>query len=95
VSQFDVAPEALGFFCAQHWKGPRPARNTLLDVIVLGDQMDRWLQRFGAAYTVPDLLEAARAYRKSGDISEREQAELDELEQKLKDSIAKKNDGEG
>jgi hypothetical protein len=58
-------------------------------------KMDRWLQRFGAAFTVPDLLEAARAYRKSGDVSEAEQAELDELEQKLKDSIAKKNDGEG
>jgi hypothetical protein len=31
-SPFDVAAKALGFFCAQHWKGPRPARNTLLDV---------------------------------------------------------------
>jgi hypothetical protein len=37
-SLFDAAANALEFFCAPHWKGPRPARNTLLDVIVLGDQ---------------------------------------------------------
>lgn len=56
------------------------------------EKMKRWIERFGAAYAVPDLLEAARAYRKSGDLS---QAELDELEQKLKDSIAKQNEGDG
>jgi hypothetical protein len=37
-SLFDAAANALEFFCAPHWKGPRPARNTLLDVTVLGDQ---------------------------------------------------------
>ena len=38
VSLFNVAAKALEFFRAPHWKGPRPARNTLLDVTVLGDQ---------------------------------------------------------
>jgi len=38
-SLFDAAAaNALEFFCAPHWKGPRPQRNTVLDVIVLGDQ---------------------------------------------------------
>jgi hypothetical protein len=37
-SLFDGAAKALEFFCAPHWNGPRPARNTLLDVTVLGDQ---------------------------------------------------------
>jgi hypothetical protein len=37
-SLFDVAANALEFFCAQHLKGPTPARNTVLDVTVLGDQ---------------------------------------------------------
>jgi hypothetical protein len=27
VSLFDVAAKALEFFCAPHWKGPRPARS--------------------------------------------------------------------
>ena len=37
-SLFDAAANALEFFCAAHWKGPRPQRNTVLDVIILGDQ---------------------------------------------------------
>ena len=31
-SLFDVAAKALEFFCAPAWNGPRPARNTLLEV---------------------------------------------------------------
>ena len=37
-SLFDVAAKALEFFCGTHWKGPRPARNTILNVTILGDQ---------------------------------------------------------
>ena len=29
-SLFEAAAKALEFFCAPHWNGPRPARNTLL-----------------------------------------------------------------
>jgi hypothetical protein len=36
-SLFDVAANALEFFCAPHWKGPRPQRDTILDVTILGD----------------------------------------------------------
>lgn len=35
---FDVAANALEFFCSAHWKGPRPQRNTILLVTVLGAQ---------------------------------------------------------
>ena len=34
----DTAAKALEFFCAPHWKGPRPRRNTVLDVTVMGEQ---------------------------------------------------------
>jgi len=37
-SLLDVAAQPLEFFCAPNWKGPRPARNTLLEVTVLGDE---------------------------------------------------------
>jgi hypothetical protein len=37
-SLFDAAAKALEFFCAPHWKGPRPRRTTILDVTILGDQ---------------------------------------------------------
>jgi len=33
-----LAAKALEFFCAPHWKGHIPARYTILDVTVLGDQ---------------------------------------------------------
>ena len=35
---FEVAANALEFFCSLHWKGPRPQRNTILHVTVLGEQ---------------------------------------------------------
>ena len=57
-------------------------------------KMERWLERFGGGFAVPDELEMARAYRKSGDVSESEQAELDDLERKLKENIKKKHDRE-
>ena len=37
-SLFDVAAKALEFFCAAHWKGPRPKRNTILHVTMVGEQ---------------------------------------------------------
>ena len=58
------------------------------------EKMNRWLDRFGSGFGIPDQLEVARAYRKSGDVSESEQADLDALEKDLKDSIKKKHDGE-
>jgi hypothetical protein len=37
-SLFDVAAKALDFFCAPLWKGPRPQRNTILHVTMVGEQ---------------------------------------------------------
>jgi hypothetical protein len=38
-SLFDVAAKALAFFCGPNWKGPRPRRDTVLDVTLVGDEM--------------------------------------------------------
>jgi hypothetical protein len=56
--------------------------------------MERWLDRFGGPYTVPEQLESVRAYRKSGEVSDGEQSELDDLEQRLKESIKRDHEGE-
>ncbi len=58
------------------------------------EKMQRWLERFGSGFAIPDQLEVARAYRKSGDVSDDEQADLDTLEQDLKENIKKKHEGE-
>ena len=58
------------------------------------EKMGRWLDRFGSGFSLPDQLGIARAYRKSGDVNEDDQADLDSLEEDLKDRIKKKHDGE-
>jgi hypothetical protein len=57
-------------------------------------KMTRWIEKFSAPFALPVDLEAARAFRKRGDVAENEQAELDELEQQLKDDIKKEHEGE-
>lgn len=57
-------------------------------------KMSRWIDRFSAPFAPPTDLEAARAFRKGGNVGENEQAELDELEQQLKNDIRKEHEGE-
>jgi len=57
-------------------------------------KMARWLDRFSAPFALPECLETARAFRKAGEASESEQAELDDLERQLKDQIKKEHEGE-
>jgi hypothetical protein len=54
---------------------------------------DRWLDRFRSAFTLPPNLEAARAYRKTGDVSQLDKKELDRLERELKEKIKRENEG--
>jgi hypothetical protein len=57
-------------------------------------KMSRWLDRFSTPFALPADLEAARAFRKSGEVAPDEQADLDELEDRLKKDIRKEHDGE-
>ena len=50
-------------------------------------RMTRWLDGLTAPLLPPDQFEAARAYRKAGDVSDEEKTDLDELEKRLKDEI--------
>lgn len=54
-------------------------------------KMSRWLDRFSAPFALPADLEAARAFRKDGEVVPDEQAELDELENQLKKDIRKEH----
>jgi hypothetical protein len=57
-------------------------------------KMSRWLDKFSTRFALPADLEGARAFRKSGEVAPNEQAELDELEDRLKKDIRKEHDGE-
>ena len=57
-------------------------------------KMSRWLERFSGSFALPVDLEAARAFRKDGEVAPEEQAELDDLEQQLKKEIREEHDGE-
>jgi hypothetical protein len=57
-------------------------------------KMSRWLDKFSSPFALPANLEVGRAFRKSGEIPSDEQAELDQLEELLKEDIKKEHDGE-
>jgi hypothetical protein len=57
-------------------------------------KMSRWLDKFSAPFALPADLEGTRAFRKSGEVAPDEQAELDELEDRLRKDIRKEHDGE-
>jgi hypothetical protein len=54
---------------------------------------DRWLERFRSAFILPPNLEAVRAWRKSGDLSQLDKKELDRLERELKEKVKRENEG--
>ncbi len=58
-------------------------------------KMTRWLEKFSAPFALPGDLDVAHAFRKRGEVTEGDQAELDELEQRLKDEIKKDHEGKG
>ena len=56
-------------------------------------KMDRWLDRFSSPFVLPPDLKGARAFRKRDAVVENEQADLDTLEQQLKEEIEKEHEG--
>jgi len=54
---------------------------------------DRWLDRFRSAFILPPNLEAVRAWRKTGDLSQLDMKELDRLERELKKKVKRENEG--
>ena len=62
----------------------RPVTDILRDPIAARKVVDSWLESFSAPFKVPQNLEACRAYRKTGEVSESELKELDRLEDDLK-----------
>ena len=57
-------------------------------------KMKHWLDNLSAPFSLPTQFQAARAYRKSNNVSNDEQADLDTLEQQLKDEIQQQDDTE-
>ncbi len=58
-------------------------------------KMQRWIQKLSDSFSLPEQFESQRAYRKSGEVSEEEKTDLNDLEQQLKDEIQKENDRDG
>jgi len=53
---------------------------------------ERWLAKFASSFALPSNIEVARAYRKSGELSESDKRDLDTLEQQLKEKVKKENE---
>ena len=70
----------------------RPATDIPRDPTIARKVMDSWLESFSAPFKLPTNLEACRAYRKSGDISDEEQDDLDRLEEELKRKVKEESE---
>ncbi len=53
---------------------------------------DRWLDKFSSAFVLPANFQVSRAYRKSDDLSDLDKADLDRLEEELKQRVKKENE---
>jgi hypothetical protein len=53
---------------------------------------ERWLDKFRSAIVLPANFQVARAYRKSDDLSDADKADLDRLEEDLKQRVKKENE---
>lgn len=53
---------------------------------------ERWLDKFLSAFVLPDNFQVARAYRKSDDLSDLDKADLDRLEEELKQRVKRENE---
>jgi len=73
----------------------RPATDLPRDPIAARKVADTWLGAFLAAFELPENLEACRAYRKSGDVSEAELDDLDRLEDDLKRKVKEESERKG
>jgi hypothetical protein len=54
--------------------------------------VERWLDKFTSSFVLPSNLDVGRAYRKSEDLSDPDQADLDRLEKELKEKVKKENE---
>jgi hypothetical protein len=52
----------------------------------------RWLDKFTSTIVLPTNLEVQRAYRNSDDLSDFDKADLDQLEQRLKQKVKEENE---
>jgi hypothetical protein len=53
---------------------------------------ERWLDKFSSAFVLPANFQVSRAYRKSDDLSDLDKADLDRLEDELKQRVKKENE---
>jgi hypothetical protein len=56
---------------------------------------ERWLDKFLSSFSLPPNVEVVRAYHRSGDLSESDQADLDRLEAELREKVKKENERKG
>ncbi|HEV2416244.1 MAG TPA: hypothetical protein VGX94_00410 [Terriglobia bacterium] len=83
------APEYLEDLKDMTGAPDEPAKNPKIAV----EKAVKWLDGFvEKIVAVPKQITVERAYRKTGDLSKKDAALLDQLEQKLKDTFEREND---
>jgi hypothetical protein len=70
----------------------RPGTDIPRDSILARKAVDNWLESFLGPFKAPQDLEACRAYRKTGEVSEAELEDLDRLEDELKRKVKEESE---
>ena len=70
----------------------RPATDIPRDPVAARRVADRWFDYFLGPFKAPQNLEACRAYRKTGQVSESELKDLDQLEDELKRKVKEESE---
>ncbi len=87
-----LASRSVPALLSQAIESTRPATDMPRDPVAARKVADSWLESFSAPFKVPQNLEACRAYRKTGDVSESELKELDRLEDDLKKKVKEESE---
>jgi hypothetical protein len=87
-----LAKRAVSFLLKQAIDTTRPDDQLPHDISAAKAFAERWLDKFVSAFVLPDNFQVSRAYRKSDDLSVLDKAELDRLEEELRQKVKKENE---
>jgi hypothetical protein len=87
-----LAKRAVSLLLKQAIDTTRPDDQLPHDISAAKAFAERWLEKFLSPFVLPADFQVSRAYRKSDGLSVLDKAELDRLEEELKQKVKKENE---
>ena len=87
-----LANRGVSFLLKQAIDTTRPDDQLPHDISAAKAFAERWLDKFLSDFVLPANFQVARAYRKSDELSDLDKADLDRLEEDLKQRVKRENE---